>query len=42
MFSMKLDAWLSDFSPGDLLGEAPAAPEAAAPVDAPLNMPQWR
>ena len=21
MFSMKLDAWLSDFSPGDLLGE---------------------
>ncbi|MEO7330333.1 MAG: hypothetical protein ABI193_17285, partial [Minicystis sp.] len=39
MFSMKLDAWLSDFSPGDLLGDAPAAPvEAAAPVDAPLEI----
>jgi hypothetical protein len=39
MFSMKLDAWLSDFSPGDLLGEAPAAPaEVAAPVDAPLDI----
>jgi hypothetical protein len=38
MFSMKLDGWLSDFSPGDLLGEgAPAAP-ADAPLVEPLDI----
>lgn len=39
MFSMKLDAWLSDFSPGDLLGEQAPSEGAAAPEGGALVEP---